>query len=319
VAAVMAVVWLGSAAAAEPAPHPEDEKSVAWVDGVAISQGSVLREMDRLLPIGGYHDVSPEKWRAVRRLAIDNLIDEELLYREARRRGLRADENWVRQTYDSTRKTYAREPQTYTELGAPATRARLLEELRRGQMIARLMQAGKADINVSQDEILQYYESERTRYRTSKIVYTRELLIPVEPGSPRAVWDEARNAAQAARERMLANPALQERARAPDKEGGGALQVSERALDAANAEEWIKPVLSMDAGEISGVLLNIHGYSVVRVERITPSRPLLFGEVKAVVESDLRARRFAEWSSALTQTLRAKARVRRDEASGDPH
>lgn len=297
-------------------PAAAGHAAAAWVDDVAISQASLRREMDRLLPVGGFHNVSAEKWSKVREQALDNLVNEELFYREGLRRGLGWDEDWVEQTFAATRERYAAESETYEALAEPATRERLLEELRRAQVIARLMQAGRLEIEVGPQEAVKYYDRERARFRSPKILHVRELSIPVEPGSPKAVWDDAKNEAQAARKRIVEGEPMEELARDPDENGNGARLVRERRLDAASADPGLKPALDLGAGETSPALFTLRGVSVVRVERVTPARELAFEEVKTVVDSELLGHKHAEWLASLTQALRAKATVRRDEPAG---
>lgn len=284
------------------------ETPVARVDGIAIERAALDQEMERMLPVGAFHNVAPERRAQIRRSALDNLVDLELLYREGLRRGFAADEAKTRAILDETRARYADDSDTGKQLAQPSTRERLLEELRRALVIGRLIRSAETEIKVTDDEVRNAYTAEKERLRTPKIVEATELLVPVDPAAAPDAWETARRDATAARDLAQGGTALEKLAR----EASGttpARVVRARRLHEGMDDPGLEPVLQLRTGAISAPIFTLRGYAVLRVDRVTAPRTLDFTEAEKGLHDELLGRERDRWLAALKQQLRGGAHI----------
>ena len=77
----------------------KESKVVVFVNNNAITRAELDMEINRLVPQELFHrNISPEKQKELEKKALDNLINTELFYIEAKRQGLKADNAEVKRT-----------------------------------------------------------------------------------------------------------------------------------------------------------------------------------------------------------------------------
>ena len=84
VAAATALVWSSESAAPGPTP------AVAFVNGTAISSDDLDLRLSQILPLASFHgNLPPDRLLSLKRAALDELVLDELIYREAAAAGRR--------------------------------------------------------------------------------------------------------------------------------------------------------------------------------------------------------------------------------------
>jgi hypothetical protein len=302
---------------------PTAKRMAVTVNGVSISEIAVHREMNRQAPSGAFHKFSRKTLQRIRKQAITNLVDRELLYREGLRRGITWDEKWVKRTFSKTRRRYAARPKIYKALGEKKTRMRLMEELRQGQVITHLVNSGMRSLTTTEQALNKYYRANKSRYRSPKIMRVQETFFPVKPWASRAEWGQAKRKATAARAKVIAGKSMsslgcKQRARTTKKNSASGknnsaspvtCHVQQRTLHQGAVSNHFNPVFSLKKGSVSKPLFTLKGYTVIRVQSITPSRLFAYKEVRSQVRKDLLRHKHTRWLLDLKSKLRNKANI----------
>ncbi|MDI7259391.1 MAG: SurA N-terminal domain-containing protein [Thermodesulfobacteriota bacterium] len=139
----------------------------------------------------------------------------------------------------------------------------------------------EAKTQASPDEIKRYYDQRKESFKTPRRIRVREIQIKVEPQDPADKVEEKRKRA----EEVL------EKAKKTKDFGSLAKQYSESEssqkggdlgwLQRENVDESIeKPLFSMKAGELSGVLRGGGGFYIFKIEEVAEEKQKPFEEVK---------------------------------------
>jgi parvulin-like peptidyl-prolyl isomerase len=292
--------------AAAPAPP-------AVVNGRIITEAEVSRATSERIRATRYHrNPEPEQVLELRRLALDQLVVDELRAQEARRRGLTPDPSVG--AVAAGEETAAGGALSFDKLLARSgiDRARYLEVIARPSLAAALerieLEAQPAE--PSPAEVQTAYDQGRARYVVPEALRLLELCVGVEPGGDDAAWAQARTRVDALRVRLLAGAdfAAEARAAAGDpfaKQGGDLGMVHRGSLEAGmEAAAW-----ALTDGGTSEPIRSFRGWHLVRREATQPARPAAFDEVQASIRAELKAARRKQVLERLDARLRAAATI----------
>ena len=185
-------------------PRGETAAVVARVNGVAIGSADLQAAIDaRLPPNSSRQKLAATKLAAMRREALDSLIDEELRYQEAVRLGVRVTPQEVEKAFDRARQAYPGGVEAF-ELalrGSAATETQVRSSIRRGLMVRKVYQQAVGNAcRVSEAEASTYYRENRQRFvKPFAEVKTRIVrdLTETRCADARARWSkQLRNAAR---------------------------------------------------------------------------------------------------------------------------
>jgi peptidyl-prolyl cis-trans isomerase C len=285
-----------------PSPLPE---IAARVDGQAIGTRAVRLLAEQQPPA--------EKPLAYRR-ALQQLIVRELLFQEAMKRNLKADEARLEQSYNEARLQYKDDaawaamlaekgvdPQFFrTELRVQHTVQALLEQVAR-----------EGDAETSDQEALTFFESHASSFQEGERVRAAHILIRVPAGTAAEGKAALRRKAEAVLARIqrgedfsaLAMSSSDDADSAPK---GGDLGELRRGQV---AEPFEKAAFGLAAGNVSGVVETEYGFHIIRIQERLPARLLGFEEVKDRLKQQLTLRKQQERQRAFVDSLRARARI----------
>lgn len=261
-----------------------------------------------------YHGKPPENAvAALQREVGQSLVDEILLVKEALRRQLQPDNAAIEQTLKGYEQRYGSSQQW------AGNRERLLPglkaKLQRDSLVEQLTKQAKVAGKPTPAELQQYYQEHQDKFTTPEQVRLSVILLKVDPSSPQATWDGARDEGAGLVKRLRAGADFQQLARAHSKEAsaasGGDMGLVHVAMLPDAAQEVLK---KLQPGEISDPTFLLEGVAVFRIEARRESRlnPL---EVVRERAGDLWARQKAEqnWKSLLEQ-LRRDTPVKLDDS-----
>lgn len=159
-------------------------------------------------------------------------------------------------------------------------------------------------VEISEEELLQYYEESESRFQQDEQRQARHILITFD-GDETAAEEQA-NALTA---RANAGEPFEDLARQYSKDGGtseqgGALgTIMQSQMPGALGDA----IFAMGKGEIRGPVKSEFGFHVVRLDDIVDGGPLPLDRVRAELEGELRTRaadaRFIELQRALADAL----------------
>jgi len=308
VALALALAWPGGA-------HADDFGLAARVNGAEISRERLeryfeenLQEKGRL--VAGIR--SPEAFRSMKKAALDELVDRELLWQEAERRKRVTPQKEVdaamasfrAQVPDPARRRLQLERSGFTE-------QTYTEYVKHELSIRRLVDLDLAPkVKVTAAEVHASYEANLDRYTQPAEVRARHVLVKVAPEASPEQKAEARRRIDA----VLAE------AKAGADFGALARRSSEDETAAAGGELGWFPrgrmvpafeaaAFALQPGQLSPVVETPFGFHVIQVEESRPEVREPESRVAGAIRARLGEEKTTKAVRALVAELRATARI----------
>jgi peptidyl-prolyl cis-trans isomerase SurA len=190
----------------------------------------------------------------------------------------------------------------------------LRKQLERNLLVTRVQQVevmGK--ISVTENEVTEFYEKNKSSFSTPPSVTLREVLIVVpktDKGINVAADDEARAKAEDFRKRVLAGEPIAQLASqfsdSGSKANGGLIGPLNR--DDLSAELQ-KLLATMKVGEVTPVLRTDRGYQIIKLESSVGSKTKTLDEARAEVSDRLAANKRQGQLQIYLQHLREQATI----------
>lgn len=329
-----AMAWLAVSAAAQVASHAPavqvnaaparssvmatSGKIVARVNGAELTDRDLVRQMMNIFPYAKQHGgkFPKEMQDGIREKALDDIVFEELVYQEAKRRGMSVPPEKLNRAVAQFKKQFPgpAEYQAYLKQDMGGNLNTLKKKISRAILIDQLLTAETTRKAVLTDaklrEIYNRHPEKFTR-PDSAAIQTISLVIP----------DNA-TAQQRAEIRKKAEELAKQARAAKDYEEFGML------AEKNSQDDWRvmmgdhkllhrgqmpgpveKAVFTMNAGQVSDVIEAENSFCIVRVNRREDKKLLSFEEVKPDLKKDLKAGREEQLRKNLQAQLRKKAKV----------
>ncbi len=277
--------------------------STVIVNGVPIAEDEVTREVERLAPVAEYHNLSKERWQAIRKQAIENIVDKELFYREALHRGIGWDEQWVEFTYAKYREKYTADKQMQLALADEEVKNRLHEDLRRSYVITKLWEQGKQASMPKDVDVEAYFNEHREKYRSPKTIKTVELMIEMPPSSTKQEWDKARQRINSLYKEVRKSKSFD----AYKKQAG--LKITEKTIHEGMRGYDVRGLDKLADGDILKPLFTLNGYILLKKVKSVPQQAFSFDEVREQVKNDVLTVKYRQWFDDLRQGLRDNSKI----------
>ena len=251
-----------------------------------------------------YHFQPPEaERRSFRREIAHNVVTRTLLLQEAARRGLKPDNDRVRQQLDSYERQYSNSERWQTE------GEKMLEAvgiyLRQADQLRQLEQQARAVAPPTKNQIEEYYTAHPDKFTEPLRQRVSLILLTVDPSSGSTAWQATLDQGAEIVSRLRAGAVFSELARlhsgdSVSAEKGGDMGYLHQGMLSAEAEKVLD---TLEIGAVSDPLRLLEGVAIFRVDdRIEP---------KLLPLSEARARARELWSkeqsdaawSALDQRL----------------
>lgn len=336
-AAVVAAAVVTAAAVARAADAPQDaatprapaastanETPVARVNGVGIPRADFERNLAFVLrrespgdeieagagrESGGDPAAAAAEQRA---RVLDRLIDEELLFQEARKRNLAATAEAVDAEIGEARSQYST-PEAFAQALAEnqLTEEGLRGLITRNLSIQNLVEKGvAAALTIADAEVHDFYGANAESFAIPEQARARHILVQFGETDD----EDAKKAKRAKAEGLLAQlkggAVFEDLARAnsdcPSAAEGGDLGFFERGQ---MVPEFDAVVFALKPGETSGIVATEYGYHIVRLEEKKPAGMVPESEAAPQIAEYLRAQKTEAAVEALLKELRAAAKV----------
>lgn len=323
VAALLLISAFGQTLQSSHSPSPAaaklasgSNKAVARVNGVPITQDAYQQELRRVFPYFSMHGnkVPTEFEKDVHNKALDNLISEELMYQEAKRRNLKiAPQEWniriteIRKDYRSNAEFEAGVKQLFGSKQAFEAKLRhdmLLDKL----FILEIRNKSQ----VTDAQVQKEFNRNRKQWAVPESVSFQSIsaLFPAKP----AAADK-----QAARKRIEVLLIQAKAANTFEKFGLLAEKSSDdeyrvmmgehKAVHRGALEPEFEKIFSMKEGEISPIIESSHGYHVLRLNKHNKARQLTFAEVRKDLKKSMQEESLRSRNRAFHDSLRKAAKV----------
>lgn len=288
-------------------------KPVAKVNNVTLTEADLEKALDTIMPAGGFHGgLSSHKRASFRPQAMEKMVEAELLFQEARTSGIEIDPAAIQSDLDSHIKRFGskeRYRQALAQAGMSDSQFR--RRLTKDRMISKLLEerVKKKAAATDQDAKSFYQANQKSFFRPETrrirhiLVATKADAAPRQKRERKARADEVLAKLRAGEEMSVLAWKYSD---GPYRVKGGDLGMVhkgrlEPAIERAAAE--------LPLNHISDIIETKHGYHIIRVEAIQPSKQLGFEEVAANIRKMLTKKKEARLKNELISRLKSEARI----------
>jgi len=301
-----------------PPGRGELDRPVASVNGAVLTQRDLVRQMENIFPYARQHGgrFPKDSEAAIRQQAMQQMVFEELVYQEARRRKMTVAPARLNAALADFRKQFDSPPdfQDYLRNEQGGSMDRLRQKVSRAILIEDLLKLevnGKAKI--TDPELRKFYSDNKERFQKPESVSIQTISI-VNP--------ETFTAKQKADARQRAEDALRQAktTKSYDEFGRLAEKVSEddwrvmmgdhKSIHRGRMPAAVeKAVFAMKPGEVSGLIDTGDSFCIARVNAREESKLVPFAEVRASLKKDLEAQKAVERQKGFEARLKKNAQV----------
>jgi parvulin-like peptidyl-prolyl isomerase len=300
--AVALYVWLPASTPPSPA--------AARVNHTVITKRDVDVRVAEILPMLSFHsNVAPEKMRALRRTALDELTLDELILQEARSLGFEPDRKAVDSEMGALRSRFANEDEFKAALAESKVSTRDFRRQLEQAVLVRDARKAHLPSDPTDEDTRAYYDANPGKFLRPEQVRIVELLVKVDPGggARSASAGEKKARGLAARVRKGEDLGTLAREHSDDDwrvKDGDLGWVHKGRLD----PDLEAAAFAAPEGELR-VVRSLSGFHVFRVVGRQPATQLSFEDARPIIADRLRTQRREAAETAWTAKLRSSATI----------
>jgi len=245
-------------------------------------------------------------------MASQRIVEQKLLAQEARRLGLKPDQQRLAEMMKMTEQQVGGREKLVQTLASGGTEIAQLEKTFTEMELGRVFIAQQIQptVTVTEEDIQTFYNENPQFFENGEQVQARHILFKVEETADEATDTAARSKAEKARERALAGEDFAklatELSEGPSGPRGGDLGYFEKnQMD----PQFADVAFALKVGEISAVVKTQFGYHVIKVENRRPAGTVPLEEASPQIGEMLRSQKAADATGQLVQTLGQKADI----------
>jgi parvulin-like peptidyl-prolyl isomerase len=284
----------------------EKDKVVAKVGKTTITESQLEEALESYKPAGVFHDISPEKRKKFRKDALNDLINFELLYNEAKKRKIKVSDSTIDEVIEENIKRFGSKKRFQGLLKKQGLTMKEFEEkVRRHNMVSILLNNLFKEIEHKEDELKDYYEKNVHKYKRPEGLRLYHILIKVQPNATEEELQKRKEYAEEILGKIKAGGDFGEIAynysEDPYRFKSGYLGFVHKGQLEPDIE---KVAFSLKEGEISDVVRSIYGFHILKAGEKKPETLLTFDEVKDKIKKELDNKRFEEKKNDLLINLK---------------
>jgi len=293
------------------------DKPVARVNGAALTDRDLLREMFAIFPYARQHNGFPKGLEPeIRKGALEMIVFEELVYQEAKRRHLAIPPARMARAEAEFRKQFPSQDvyEQFLRVEMNGSRQALREKIRRSLLIEAVLKTEvQSKAAVSAAEAKAYYDRNPKRFEQGERFSIQTISIIPPQNASAEIQKEARTRAEEALRQAKATKGYREFGLLAERISDDDWRVNmgdRKQVDRAQLPPpLVAAALKMKPGEVSDLLQFGPNYTLFRLNAHTPAGKADFAAVKAQVQSDLQKARYNELRAELHKRLRKSAKV----------
>jgi len=274
---------------------------VAKVNGTVFTQKDLETEVDRLIPRVTFHrNVPPEKRKQYYAKAIDELIDRELRYQDAKAQGIKIEKEKIDAQLEKFKKRFKSE-QDYK---AALEKEKVTEDQVRDRIEKELLAQAAYTRNVTEKakmsdaDLKEYYEKNTAKFKEPESV----KLSIISTKDENKAKDLLAKIKQGDNFSELAYNLSEDSYRV--KSGDVGYIHKGRMLP-----EIDEVAFKLKVGEVSDIIKAQDNYFIVKVEDRKPEHQMTFEETKDRLRKELESERANELYRKWIESLRSKAKI----------
>ncbi len=286
------------------------ESTVAVVNGTAISEAELEREVAKLLPKTYFHStVNEEKLTEVRKKALESLIEHTLMYSYAVSKGIKASNDEVEDIVDKLVDFYGSQEKLEAVLKQNKTdMAELRQAIRRDLTLKQLFEK-EIEYKITDEDLKKYYEENKFKFKEPEKIKAALIYVRNDPGDPKGrekALEKIKKAEQDLKNGENFPYVAQTYSDDPTRVKGGDLGFIHRGRLDMDIEDI---AFSMDANTTSDIIEKDIGYFIVKVDEKKEPNQLSFEDVKKKLRVELKAKEEEKREKELLEKLQANAKI----------
>ncbi|MDH3315802.1 MAG: peptidylprolyl isomerase [Gammaproteobacteria bacterium] len=292
------------------------ETAAATVNGVAIPQAKLQSSLDAYMrrnQVGAGGVFDPGFYNNLRKRVLDVLIAQELLWQEAKARGMAASDEETKAAMEQMRTQLGSESAFSTTLRQSGfdDEAAFAEDLKRRLSVQKLVAADIApSIQVSDAEVHEFYSANAERFVQPEQIQARHILVKVPKDADEATREAARERIDAIHAEAKGGADFAElakqRSEGPTAPKGGDLGFFGRGQMVKPFEE---AAFGLEPGAVSEPVQTGFGYHVIKVEERRGGEAISEEAVAARIRDYLTRTKVQQAVAARAEALRQAAEV----------
>ena len=301
----LSLVWCIPAAAL---PKP-----VAKVNGTVLTEADIEEALNEIMPAGVFHGgFSSKKRETYRPQAFEKMIEKELFYQEAVKKGLKVDEEIIEAEREKTIKRLGGQKKFKAALKkAGITDEQYRERLKKKHLVKRFITVEvKEKARPTDEEVKAYYEANKKKFMRPEARKLTHILISVKPEATPEERRLKKARAQEVIDKIKAGQDMSvvawDNSNGPYRVKGGDMGLVHKGRLSPDLE---KEVFQLEPGRLSGIIETLHGYHIVRVEEVKAPEQLSLEDVHEKIQKDLTEKKEKQLREALTTRLKGEARI----------
>ncbi|MGM0452749.1 MAG: peptidylprolyl isomerase [Thermodesulfobacteriota bacterium] len=322
IAAVM--IATGPACAADEANEGKtqgDGDYVAVVGGKKIPEDTLDRKVNliknRYASMG--QELDDQRLAELKDNILDNLIEKELLYQESQEQGVAVDSAEVQSQLDQIKNKFSDQEEFEKKIREmDYTEPLLKQQIRENLAIQALIdEKVAADVEISDEEIESYYESNKKEFSVPEKIKARHILIKTSQDAGEDEKAEAKNKIQDVQKKLKQDGDFAELAKehseGPSSKNGGDLGFFSRGQ---MVESFDEAAFALDTGEVSDIVQTRFGYHLIKVEDRKSEEQKPFAEVKDTIHQQLKQQQVSQELEPFIESLKQKYPIDKNLPSG---
>lgn len=288
--------------------------TAARVNGVEISNFRLERHFDDYVKGKGRNItkmINPKVYKKLKREALDQLIEKELVWQEAQRRKIKVTQAEVDAALKELESGYkSRDAFLRKMQNAGFDEKSYAEYIRREIAIQRCLEEAFPPAPVTDQDVHDFYVANPDKFTRPEGVHARHILVKVPRNADAETRAKARKRIEEALARAKKGEDFAALAREysddTSAESGGDLGAFPRGR---MVPEFDEAVFKLQAGEISGIVGTQYGLHIIKVEERFPEKKVSESEVREKVREYLTDQRRDEAQRDGVKALRDKAKI----------
>lgn len=286
---------------------------VAHVGSAAITEQELQTAIDNYVPKGGFHStVSKEKRDEYRKSALAWLIEKELLYQEARRKGLTVSKATIDAVITHNEERLGSMAAFLNALKKEGrTLKQFREEIEREALISMLARAEIDEKSTyTEGELNDYYMQNISRFKRPDSMRIWHILISADPESSVEDRGKKKVFAQEVLTKIKAGEDFSSAAEKYSEDAyrvkGGDMGYIHKGRLTTEVEE---AAFGLREGELSNVIESIYGFHIIKAGDTKESETIGFEEIKAKLRFELESKRYQEVRLKYLNSLKENTKV----------
>jgi parvulin-like peptidyl-prolyl isomerase len=278
-----------------------EDAIVAKVNGTVFTQKDLEAEVDRLIPRVTFHrNVPPEKRKNYYGRALDELIDRELQYQDAKAQDIKIEKEKIDAQLEKFKKRFKSEQ----EYKAALEKEKTSEEQVRASIEKELLAQAVFTRNVtdkakmSDPALKEYYEKNTAKFKQPESVKLRIISVKDE----KKAKDVLAMIKQGDDFSEIASNFSEDTYRT---RGGDAGYIHKGRM----LSEIDEAAFKLKVGEVSDIITAENNYFIIKAEDRKPEQQIPFEETKEKLRRELESEKAGELKQKWMESLRSKAKI----------